>query len=304
MFEVLIREAAARFGLGDKAPALIQLLLACMTGKETGGLAGFLEKFKAAGLGPIVQSWLGGGPAARPISNSQLETALGGSGGPLPLITSRLDLPRDSVTSALGYLLPTLVGKLTPGGNTPSTLPPEIASFAAAGQALLAAPSDDENAARNRAGLGKWLPWVIVVVAVIILIYIVKNRADEAAPPATPPAASAPATTGLGPAPASQPAAANNPAPASPASEPASAAQPASSVPATTGLGATPAQPAPTPASPISEPAPAAQPASSAPTTTGLGATPPAQPAAADNPASEPASAVPVSDPPASDPAH
>ena len=243
MFEVLIREAAARFGLGDKAPALIQLLLACMTSKETGGLTGFLEKFKAAGLGPIIQSWLGGGPAAQPISNSQLESVLGASGGPLPLLTERLDLPRDNITSALGYLLPTLVGKLTPGGNTPSSLPPEILSLAAAGQALLAAPGDDEDAG-SRGGLGKWLLWVIGVVVLIALIYFIKNRADEAAPPAaTPPAASAPATT--------SPSAASEPAP--PAQPPASGAA------GTTSVSPGPAQPAsassPAPASAASEPA-------------------------------------------------
>ena len=59
MFDVLIREAGARFGLGDKALPLVQMLLAYMTAKESGGLAGFLEKFKAAGFGPIIQSWLG-----------------------------------------------------------------------------------------------------------------------------------------------------------------------------------------------------------------------------------------------------
>lgn len=80
MFDVLIREAGARFGLGDKALPVAQMLLAYMTNRDTGGLAGFLEKFKAAGLGPIIQSWLGGGPSAQPVSNSQVETVLGGSG--------------------------------------------------------------------------------------------------------------------------------------------------------------------------------------------------------------------------------
>ena len=267
MFEVLIREAAARFGLGDKAPALIQLLLACMTSKETGGLAGFLEKFKAAGLGPVIQSWLGGGPAARPISNSQLETALGASGGLLPLITARLDLPRDNVTAALGYLLPTLVGKLTPGGNTPSSLPPEILSLAAAGQALLAAPGDDENAARNGGGLGKWLPWVIVALALIVLIYFIKNRADQPPPPAAaPPAATAPAAINPSPTPPAQPAASANQAPANQASQ----------MPASQASQAPASQASPAASEPASQAASAA--------------------------ASEPANAVPVSDPPASQP--
>ena len=141
MFDVLIREAGARFGLGDKALPVAQMLLAYMTNRDTGGLAGFLEKFKAAGLGPIIQSWLGGGPSAQPVSNSQVETVLGASGGLLSMITARLGVNRDNVTSAIGYLLPAIVGKLTPGGSLPANLPPEVASFAAAGQSLLAAPA-------------------------------------------------------------------------------------------------------------------------------------------------------------------
>ena len=43
MFDVLTREVAVRFNLGDKALPLLQMLLACMTPKDTGGgLPGFL----------------------------------------------------------------------------------------------------------------------------------------------------------------------------------------------------------------------------------------------------------------------
>ena len=230
MFDVLTRDAAARFGLGDKALPLVQMLLAYMTHKDTGGLAGFLEKFKAAGLGPIVQSWLGGGPAAQPVSNSQLETVLGSSGGLLSLLTSRLGLGRDNITSALGYLLPAIVGKLTPGGSIPASLPPEVASLAASGQSLLAGPAPTASAAAASSGsMMKWLPWVIVAAAALFgLSYCGKNRTTTdvpAAPASAPAAAPAPAPAPV-PA-ASEPvptAAFGGSAPAEPASAPASAA--------------------------------------------------------------------------------
>lgn len=225
MFDVLIREAGARFGLGDKALPLLQMLLAAMTSKDSGGLAGFLEKFKAAGFGPIIQSWLGGGPAAQPISNSQLETALGASGGLLSTLTSRLDLGRDNVTSALGYLLPNVVGKLTPGGSIPSSLPPEVLSLAAAGQGLLnAAPvaAASQTAASTGGGFTKWLPWIIVALAALFgLSYFTKERAPE-----TPPASSSTRGGDWGPGgtavtqPASEPAAAASEPEAAPASAP------------------------------------------------------------------------------------
>ena len=200
MFDVLIREVAARFGIGDKALPLVQMLLAYMTQRDTGGLMGFLEKFKAAGLGPIVQSWLGGGPAAQPVSNSQLETVLGGSGGLLSSLTSRLNIPREGATAALGYLLPAIVGKLTPGGSIPSALPPEVTSLAAAGQSLWSAPAAATRAAAPVAasggGMMKWLPWIIVALAALFgLNYCSKSKteAPAASAPASAPAAEAPA---------------------------------------------------------------------------------------------------------------
>ncbi|QTD46125.1 YidB family protein [Ottowia testudinis] len=222
MFDVLIREAGARFGLGDKALPVAQMLLAYMTNRDTGGLAGFLEKFKAANLGPIIQSWLGGGPSAQPISNSQVETVLGGSGGLLSLITSRLAVNRDNVTSAIGYLLPAIVGRLTPGGSVPAALPPEVTSLAAAGQSLLAAPSMAAAAAPAAGGgMMKWLPWVVVAAAALIgLSYCGKPKTTPDV--GVPPAASAPAEPVAVPAPVTP---ASEPAPpAATASEPAAAA--------------------------------------------------------------------------------
>lgn len=197
MFEVLIREAGARFGLGDKALPVLQMLLAYMTNKDTGGLAGFLEKFKTAELGPIIQSWLGGGPSAQPISNSQVETVLGASGGLLSMITSRLEVNRDNLTSAIGYLLPALVGKLTPGGSLPNNLPPEVSSLAAAGQGLLAAPAAQvEVAPAAGGGVMKWLPWVIVAAAALFgLSYCNKTEEVAPAPASTPAEVPAPAAS-------------------------------------------------------------------------------------------------------------
>ncbi|MDO5692225.1 MAG: YidB family protein [Pseudomonadota bacterium] len=223
MFEVLIREAGARFGLGDKALSVAQMLLAYMTNKDTGGLAGFLEKFKSAGLGPIVQSWLGGGPGAQPISNSQVETVLGASGGLLSMITGQLGVNRDNVTSAIGYLVPAIVGKLTPGGSLPSSLPPEIAALAATGQNLLDTPAMATAEAPSAGNVMKWLPWVILAAAALIgLSYCGTNKTAEQPATSVPAPVEAPASV---PAPATSGSDAAPQAPASePASEPASAA--------------------------------------------------------------------------------
>ncbi len=220
MFDILIREVAARFGVGDKALPLLQVLLAYMTSKENGGLVGFLEKFKAAGFGPVVQSWLGGGPAAQPISNSQLETVLGSSGGLMSQLTSRLGLERDSVASSLGYLIPVLVGKLTPGGSIPSNLSAEVSSLAEAGQSLLAAPVAISTPEAAGGGWMKWLPWAIVAVAALVgLNYCSKGNKVEVSPATAPaPASSGPVIGSFGPGPAQEPASAAAPSGSAPAS--------------------------------------------------------------------------------------
>lgn len=230
MYEVLVREAAARFGLGDKALQVLQMLLAYMTAKDRGGLAGFLEKFKAAGLGPVIQSWLGGGPTAQPISNSQIEAVLGSSGGLLPLITERVDLDRDNVASALGYLLPAIVGRLTPGGSIVNTLPPEVVELAQAGETLLAGPVKPAQVAAAGGGLMRWLPWVVVALAVVFgLSYLGRDKGGEAPVADTPPATASDATAGSAAPPPAVEAAAQ---PAPSAESPVEAQPPAQDAPA------------------------------------------------------------------------
>jgi outer membrane protein OmpA-like peptidoglycan-associated protein len=129
---------------------------------------------------------------------------LGSSGGLLSQLTSRLGVGRDNVTSSLGYLLPAIVGRLTPGGSIPSTLAPELASIAAAGHSLLAAPAAtvSTQAAASSGGLMKWLPWVVVALAAVFgLSYCGKNRtADAPASGASAPAIEAPAPVASEPA--------------------------------------------------------------------------------------------------------
>ena len=243
MFDVLIREAAARFGLGDKARELLQIVLAYMTNKDTGGLAGFLEKFKAAGMGPLIQSWLGNTVSAKPITNSQIEQVLGSQGGLLDLISARLNAPRDNITSAVGYLLPALVAKLTPNGSMPGALPADVTTLIGDGRAFLSAPVA-ATAASSDSGIGKWIPWIIGAVAVLLaLSFCSKKPSQPVDVPMAPASVASEAASEPALLPASEPALlpASEPAmlPASePASEPAVAVEPAASAPASAAEGA------------------------------------------------------------------
>lgn len=218
MFDIIIKEAASRFGLGDKAGPLVQMLLAYITNKDTGGLSGLMTKFANNGLGDIAKSWLGGGTNALPASASQLEAVLGGSNGLIGTMASKLGLGGSVVTSALGYLLPAVIGKLTPGGTIPTSFGSDVLGFitggasaltgaatgaagaaagavaGAAGAATVAASKvvgtagHAASAAANTSvkavqatggGLMKWLPWLAVAAAgLFALSYCNKGGVD------------------------------------------------------------------------------------------------------------------------------
>ena len=58
LFDGLINDIAARFGLGASAGPLVREILNMVTGSP-GGIGGFLDKLKSAGLGSEIASWLG-----------------------------------------------------------------------------------------------------------------------------------------------------------------------------------------------------------------------------------------------------
>ncbi|BBL25987.1 MULTISPECIES: YidB family protein [Comamonas] len=220
MLDTLIREVSARLGLGDQARPLIQMLVAYIANPATGGLSGFLDKFRSAGMDGLVQSWLGSATTPQVPSASQLDTVLGAGDGLLNKLATRLGLPYDKVSTAVAALLPMLVSRMTPGGTVPNVLPTEFTDIAREGQSLFgmgqaaaarvgaAATAATASAAAPVAaasgGVGKWLPWLIAALVVILGIsYCAKGK-----PPAEAPApAAVPAPTAPAPAPAPAPAA-------------------------------------------------------------------------------------------------
>lgn len=235
MFDTLIREMADRYGLGDKAKDVVAMVLAYVTDPAKGGLGGMLERFRSAGMGELVQSWVGSTDAPRSPTHDQVESVFGASGGLLATISDKLHLSRDAATSAVGAVLPMLVARLTPGGAIPSTLPSDATALIASGKAMLgglvssgaaaasvgaasvssAASSAAKTATATSGGIGKWLPWIIGALVVIFGIsYCGKKTPDTALAPA--------ASTAPEPAPAPMPA--TEPPAAAPAASAADAA--------------------------------------------------------------------------------
>jgi OOP family OmpA-OmpF porin len=125
LIDGLINDIAGRFGLGASAAPLVREILNVVT-NSPGGVGGFLDTLKSAGLGSEIASWLGHTDAAA-LSADQLSRAVGS--GALGAVANRLGLGTSLVSTAAAYVLPKLIGMLTPGGIIPTHLPSEVQNF-------------------------------------------------------------------------------------------------------------------------------------------------------------------------------
>lgn len=191
MFDHIIREAASRFGLGDKAGPLVQMLLAYLTNQDTGGLSGFISKLTSGGLGNVAHSWLDGGAGALPVSSAQIESLMGGQTGFLSNVTSKLGIGGPTASSALGFLLPMVIGKLTPGGTIPASMSSDVMGFITGGASALtngvtvtaeagAGAGTLSAATAAGGGLMKWLPWLAAGIAALFLLSYCNKGSDAA----------------------------------------------------------------------------------------------------------------------------
>ncbi|VTU34569.1 MULTISPECIES: YidB family protein [unclassified Variovorax] len=100
--------------LGGLAGALGGLLA---NNGEQGGLGGLVSKFEQAGMGNVIQSWIGKGENA-PISGDQLHAALGSD--VVSGIAQKLGVNPATLLPMLATMLPTLIDHLTPHGQVPA----------------------------------------------------------------------------------------------------------------------------------------------------------------------------------------
>ncbi len=117
MFDSVISSVNEKYDLGDKAGALVAAILALMTGGESGGFGGFINRFRTVGLGDLVDSWISSN-ANTHISNEQLESALGED--TLRGISEKIGADYKTTVGASSYIIPHVVDELTPNGELPA----------------------------------------------------------------------------------------------------------------------------------------------------------------------------------------
>ncbi|MDI9849401.1 YidB family protein [Rhodoblastus sp. 17X3] len=82
----------------------------------SGGLGSLLEQFRNSGLGQQADSWVGTGQN-HPITPDQINSVIGH--GKLAEIAQQAGLDPAQLSQLLAQALPTIVDKLTPGGQLP-----------------------------------------------------------------------------------------------------------------------------------------------------------------------------------------
>lgn len=202
MFEGLIDQVAGRFGIGaDKVRQLLALLTGLMF-NQSGGFAGFLDRFRQQGMGDMVQSWVGGGPN-QPIAPGQVESVLGASA--IGDMAGKLGLDRGTVSGALSGLLPNVVNGLTEGGRMPTSIPASLAGLlgggaaAVSGGARAAAAAGGDVVRAAGGGMSRWLPWIAIIALALIAFLAFRSCKRETAPVAAVPTPSTVATPTITP---------------------------------------------------------------------------------------------------------
>ena len=154
----IIDEVTSKYGLGSQGGPLVRELLALITSSQ-GGIGGFVDRLKGAGLGTLVSSWLGRTDNA-PLSVPQVEGALGK--GTIDRIAQKLGLSGSVVGPALAYLVPKIIGFLTPDGKIPTGVPPQVSAFLSRPSA---APTRVAEPVKT-GGLPRWL-WPLLILLLL-----------------------------------------------------------------------------------------------------------------------------------------
>jgi outer membrane protein OmpA-like peptidoglycan-associated protein/uncharacterized protein YidB (DUF937 family) len=123
--DALISESGRRTGIGAAAEPLTRELLQLMTGGP-GGLTAFLDRFRSAGMGNEVASFLGGRNETA-LPSKAVDTVIGEA--TVATIARRVGVAPAAASTAFGFEIPKLIGLLTPGGKVTSALPSEIQTF-------------------------------------------------------------------------------------------------------------------------------------------------------------------------------
>jgi uncharacterized protein YidB (DUF937 family) len=100
-------------GGGQGQNPLLQIVTGLIL--QHGGIDGIVQKFTAHGLGAVAQQWVGTGPNP-PITGDHVQQVFGND--TVQQVAGQLGVHPSQATSGLAALLPTVIDKLTPHGQS------------------------------------------------------------------------------------------------------------------------------------------------------------------------------------------
>lgn len=105
-------------GGGDKTQMLTNLAGSLIGNHSSGqGLGGLVQQFESAGLGHLVQSWIGTGQNL-PVSPEQIQQVLGSQF--VQQFAQQHGIDINSASATIARVLPQLVDQVTPNGQVPA----------------------------------------------------------------------------------------------------------------------------------------------------------------------------------------
>ncbi len=171
--DLVMNEVQSRFGISEaKAGSLLSGLLSFIT-QQSGGVSGFLDRFKSAGLGDVLSAWTSGN--ARNISTDQVESVLGDN--TISNLAAKAGLSSATASSVLAFMMPKLIQSLAPGGSIPTHLPAELTSYISGPTAAVATGARQAiyvaERATEKSGIGRYLlPIVALLVAALLGLWL------------------------------------------------------------------------------------------------------------------------------------
>ncbi len=176
MLDTLIHQAAQR-GMGNQAGRFVGLLADSLVNTRTGGFAGLTKRFEDAGLGDLLQSWIGAHPADHVLHPDQFSAGFGQQES--NRIAQLLGVTPGAVNMAGAETLPRLVALITTDGRypIPGTLPAPLA--------VLIGENETPQQTR-REGLG-WVFWLILALLIALFIMAISQCRPALLAQQTPP---------------------------------------------------------------------------------------------------------------------
>lgn len=177
VLDSVVSDVGGQLGISSSSVSSVLSELLAFINREDGGVGAFLERFRRAGVGSLVNSWMGGDTKA--IAVDTVESALGRD--TISGIANRAGISFSAAASAIAMLLPKLIQRLAPGGAIPSRLAPEIASYISGPTAAMAtgarhAAAYTADTVARAPAISRYLWPLLAVVILGSLLFWLANR--------------------------------------------------------------------------------------------------------------------------------